>query len=122
MIALTRGMTSKHLSALGALLLLGGVLAAQIGGTACSSPQSIAGEGGILEGDGGDGGPCPPTPMCEPGNIEVCGNCGKSTCDPCGQWGTCTNQGVCKPGDEGSDGCYEGQDAICNASCEWVCP
>jgi hypothetical protein len=111
-IALTRGMTSKHLSALGALVLLGGVLAVQAGGTACSSPESIS----------GDGGPCSPTTVCEPGDIEVCGNCGKSTCDPCGQWGTCTDQGACKPGDEATHGCYEGQDAVCNASCEWVCP
>jgi hypothetical protein len=105
--------TSKQLSAFGALLLLGAVLAAQVSGTACASaPQGMA----------GDGGPCTAATVCDPGVTEVCGNCGKATCDPCGQWGTCTDQGICKPGDEGPDGCYEGQDALCNASCEWVCP
>jgi hypothetical protein len=125
--------TSNQLSALGALLVLGGVLAGQVSaGTACASAQSISSEGGLLQGNSdeggpgqgmlGDGGACPNTTVCEPGVTEQCGNCGTATCDPCGQWGECTDQGICKPGDEGPDGCYEGQDARCNASCEWVCP
>ncbi len=105
-------MTSKQLSALGALVLLAGVAAAQVSGTACASAQSIS----------GDGGPCSSTTVCDPGIVESCGNCGSATCNPCGQWGTCTDQGICKPGDMGPDGCYEGQGAVCNASCEWVCP
>jgi hypothetical protein len=106
-------MRSIHLSALGALVLVGAALIAQIPGIACASaPPGIAADGGSCSGD----------PVCDPGNVQTCGNCGKATCDPCGQWGTCTDQGICKPGDEGPDGCYEGQNAVCNDSCEWVCP
>jgi len=143
--------TSNQLSALAALLLLGGVLAAQVSaGTACASAQSISSsegglqgiseeggrqgsseeggpqgvldEGGPVQGFSADGAPCSSTAVCEPGVTEECGNCGRATCEPCGQWGECTGQGICKPGEEGPDGCYEGQDARCNASCEWVCP
>ncbi len=65
---------------------------------------------------------CPPSPSCSPGASQSCGNCGNKTCDACGQWKTCANQGLCTPGDTGPDGCYEGEDAFCNQSCQWVCP
>ena len=109
-------MKSIHLSAMGALVVLGATVAAQVPGIACASaPPSFTGQTG-------EGGACSATTVCEPGDVQTCGNCGKATCDSCGQWGTCTDQGICKPGDEGPDGCYEGQNALCNASCDWVCP
>jgi hypothetical protein len=71
---------------------------------------------------------CPAAPVCGPGASQGCGNCGIETCNACGQWGeegstpACRNQGVCTPGETGPEGCYEGEDAFCNPSCEWVCP
>jgi len=65
---------------------------------------------------------CPLAPVCTPGAVKACGNCGTQACDSCGQNRACTNQGLCTPGDKGPDGCYEGEDALCNDSCEWVCP
>lgn len=107
-------MTSRQLSAFAAVLVVvGGLVVATVPGVACASAQQTI---------AGDGGTCSPTPVCDPGVVEVCGSCGKATCDPCGQWGPCTEQGICRPGEEGQDGCYGGQNAVCNASCEWVCP
>jgi hypothetical protein len=65
---------------------------------------------------------CPLPPTCTPGKSTSCGNCGTQVCDSCGQASACTDQGLCTPGDRGPDGCYEGEDALCNQSCEWVCP
>jgi len=72
----------------------------------------------------GEWGPCscPSTPTCSPRGSGSCGNCGTRTCNSCGEWSGCTNQGLCTPGDKGPDGCYEGEDAFCNQSCQWVCP
>ena len=65
---------------------------------------------------------CSSSPVCTPGGSQSCGNCGTETCNSCGQFPTCVNQGLCTPGDKGPDGCYEGEDALCNDSCQWVCP
>jgi hypothetical protein len=105
-------MTSKQLSALGGALLVGVAVALYGSGMGCSTPPAVS----------ADGGSCGSQGVCEPGVTEPCGNCGTATCNPCGQWGTCADQGICKPGDVGPDGCYEGETATCNASCEWVCP
>jgi hypothetical protein len=65
---------------------------------------------------------CASLPTCTPGASQACGNCGTQICNICGQAPTCTNQGLCTPGDKAPDGCYEGEDAVCNEACQWVCP
>jgi len=65
---------------------------------------------------------CSASPTCTPGAAQGCGNCGTQSCNACGAWSTCLDQGLCTPGDKGPDGCYEGEDAFCNESCQWVCP
>lgn len=59
-----------------------------------------------------DYGPCggqPATAVCSAGDSQPCGNCGTKACGASCTWGSCKNEGVCKPGTISHDsaGCSE---------------
>jgi prepilin-type N-terminal cleavage/methylation domain-containing protein len=72
----------------------------------------------------------PPIPaVCEGGAAQACGNCGTQSCKADGSgWNGCTGEGVCTPGETGTNipdpnctgsVCLIFEQATCNDQCQW---
>ena len=54
---------------------------------------------------------------CESGSVELCGRCGRRTCQEDCSWGPCQDEGVCEPTSE--IGCGVCGVQRCDSSCQW---
>lgn len=58
---------------------------------------------------------------CIAGTRQSCGNCGERVCTQSCNWGPCTGEGVCAPGETQTEPCGDGgtRSRTCQPNCNW---